>query len=95
MDQTGDGYTERVLRAELPRFFRDDACEECGQREAECHLCHEYASHFVETQRGTLYLCQEHSLLARAWEQAGFGEWGAYAPTVDCVCDPWPWGSPL
>lgn len=93
--QPEDDRPEPIGRVELPQFFRDEPCEECGQLEAECHLCHAHATHFVEIPRGTFYLCQEHSVLARRWEQAGFGEWGAYAPTVDCECDPWRWGSPV
>lgn len=78
----------------LPRFLKSESCPTCGEHLAACHICTELATHFLEIERGTLYLCSRHSALAHAWEEAGFGEYGAYAPTVDCECDPWRFGSP-
>ncbi len=78
----------------LPQFVLNEPCQDCGEWEAECHLCPRYATHFLEVERGTFYLCTHHSFLAEAWEEAGFGEVGIYAPTVGCRCDAWRWGSP-
>lgn len=98
-----DSLTERVVfemtateerLLPLPRFLHGHICPACGEHLAACHLCAELATHFLEIDRGTLYLCSSHSALAHAWEDAGFGEYGAYAPTVDCECDPWRFGSP-
>lgn len=95
--RTEDGqrrYAEVGGEAKLPRFFMEEPCEVCGELEAECHLCEGYATHFLEVERGTFYLCSAHSFLAHAWEAGGFGEYAMYAPTVDCRCDPWRHGSP-
>lgn len=78
----------------LPRFLDSTGCPTCGEELAACHLCTNPATHFFDIDRGTLYLCSGHSALAHAWEELGFGEYGAYAPTVDCECDPWRLGSP-
>lgn len=88
------GWVRLPLDPRLPRFYLHPRCKECGHLEAECHLCNSFASHWIEAARGELYLCPAHSFLAHAWEAEGFGEWVAYAPTVDCVCDPWRCGSP-
>lgn len=87
-------YFELGGEGVLPRFVMDEPCEVCGELEAECHLCQRYATHFLEVERGTFYLCSVHSFLAHAWEEGGFGEYGAYARTVECRCDPWRYGSP-